>query len=138
MARSPEELAHDVVMLAQQQMSDRAIARALHVGRNRVRKILRVHAAARSGLVPPSALPPPPATRPSVLDIHQDFIRDLLRRFPDITARRGYEGLCGPAEAGFRGGATILKAPVPKARAPPGGGPSKPQGGAAPPRGGAR
>ncbi len=88
MARSPEELAHDVVMLAQQQMSERAIARALHVGRNRVRKILRAHARARSGPVPPSALPPAPATRPSVLDVHQDFIRDLLARFPDITKQR--------------------------------------------------
>jgi len=63
MVRSREELAHDVVMLAQQQMSERAIARALNVGRNRVRKILRAHATARSGPVPPSALPPPPATR---------------------------------------------------------------------------
>ena len=108
MARSPEELAHDAVMLAQQQISDRAISRALRVGRNRVRKILRAHAAARSGPVPPSALPPPPATRPSVLDVHQDFIRDLLRRFPDITAQRVYEELCGRVEPVFR----VLAAPV--------------------------
>src|SRR5262249_56678392 len=106
MARSPEELAHDGVMLAQQQMSARAIARALHVGRNRVRKILRAHAAARSGPVPPSALPPPPATRPSVLDVHQDFIRDLLARFPDITARRGSAEACARAGPGFPGPST--------------------------------
>src|ERR1044071_7035682 len=119
MARSPEELAHDVVMLAQQQMSERAIARALHVGRNRVRKILRAHAAARSGPVAPSALPPPPATRPSVLDVHQDFIRDLLQRFPDITARRGYEELCGRVEPAFEGRYTIVKALVRKLRPKP-------------------
>lgn len=119
MARSPEELAHDVVMLAQQQMSERAIARALHVGRNRVRKILRAHAAARSGPVPPSALPPLPATRPSVLDVHQDFIRDLLARFPDITARRVYEELCARVEPVFEGRYTIVKALVRKQRPKP-------------------
>ena len=119
MTRSPEELAHDVVMLAQQQMSDRAIARALHMGRNRVRKLLRAHAAARSGPVPPSALPPPPATRPSVLDVHQDFIRDLLRRFPDITAQRVYEELCGRVEPVFEGRYTIVKALVRKLRPKP-------------------
>lgn len=119
MVRSPEELAHDVVMLAQQQMSDRAIARALHVGRNRVRKILRAHAAARSGPVAPSALPPPPVTRPSVLDVHQDFIRDLLRRFPAITAQRVYEELCGRVEPVFEGRYTIVKALVRKLRPRP-------------------
>jgi len=118
-ARSPEELAHDVVMLAQQQMSERAISRALHMGRNRVRKILRAHAAARSGPVPPSALPPAPATRPSVLDVHQDFIRDLLGRFPDITARRVYEELCARAEPNFEGRYTIVKALVRKLRPKP-------------------
>jgi transposase len=119
MARSLEELAHDVVMLAQQQMSERAISRSLRVGRNRVRKILRVHAAARSGPVPPSALPPAPATRPSVLDVHQDFIRDLLGRFPDITARRVYEELCARAEPNFEGRYTIVKALVRKLRPKP-------------------
>lgn len=119
MARSPEELAHDVVMLAQQQMTERAIARALHVGRNRVRKILRAHAAARSGPVPPSALPAPPATRPSVLDVHHDFIRDLLARFPDITARRVYEELCARVEPVFEGRYTIVKALVRKLRPKP-------------------
>ena len=119
MTRSREELAHDVVMLAQQQMSERAISRALHVGRNRVRKILRTHAAARSGPVPPSALPPAPATRPSVLDVHLDFIRDLLGRFPDITARRVYEELCARGEPVFEGRYTIVKAVVRKLRPTP-------------------
>ena len=88
MTRSREELAHDVVMLDRQGMSVRAIARALHVGRNRVHKLLRVHEAARSGETPPTALPPPPASRASRLDVHEAFIRDLLARFPDITAQR--------------------------------------------------
>ena len=109
MARSPEELAHDVVMLAQQGMSDRAIARALHVGRNRVREILRVQEASRNGETPPTALPPPPASRPSVLDVHEGFVRDLLARFPDITAQRIYEELCARQDVPFVGRYTIVK-----------------------------
>jgi len=73
-------------MLAQQGTSVRAIARALHIGRNRVRKILNAHEAARNGATPPTALPPAPASRPSMLDVHEGFVQDLLARFPDITA----------------------------------------------------
>lgn len=109
MARSPEELAHDVVMLAQQRMSTRAISRALHVGRNRVRKILRRHKAGRSGETPPTALPPPPASRPSMLDLHESFIGALLTRFPDMTAQRIYEELCARQDIVFEGGYTIVK-----------------------------
>lgn len=109
MTRSHEELAHEVVMLAQQRMSERAIARALHVGRNRVQKILRAHEAARNGETPPTALPPPPASRPSVLDAHEAFIRNLLARFPDITAQRVYEELCARQDIVFNGRYTIVK-----------------------------
>ena len=109
MTRSREELAHEVVMLAQQGMSERAIARALHVGRNRVQKLLRAHEAARNGATPPTALPPPPASRPSMLDAHEAFIRDLLARFPDITARRVYEELCARQDIAFNGPYTIVK-----------------------------
>lgn len=109
MARSPAELEHDVVMLAQQGMRMRAIGRALHVGRNRVRKILRIHKAARTGETPPTALPPPPTSRPSMLDVHEDFVRKLLERFPDITAQRIYEELEARKDTGFDGGYTIVK-----------------------------
>ena len=109
MTRSREELVHDIVMLARQGMSVRAIARALHVGRNRVRNLLRSHEAARTGETPPTALPPPPASRPSMLDVHEAFVRDLLARFPDITAQRVYEELCARPDVGFEGGYTIVK-----------------------------
>jgi len=109
MGRSPEQLTHDVVMLAQQGMRMRAIARALHVGRNRVRKILRIHNADRTGETPPTALPPPPTSRPSMLDVHEDFVRKLLERFPDITAQRIYEELEARKDTGFDGGYTIVK-----------------------------
>lgn len=109
MAHSREAVIHDIVLLAQQGMSERAIARALHVGRNRVRAIVMAHAAARDGAEPPSALPPPPAKRPSMLDAHGDFIRDLMVRFPDITAQRVYEELCARQDPVFDGSYTIVK-----------------------------
>ena len=109
MTRSREQLAHDVVMLARQGMSVRAIARALHVGRNQVRKILDAHDTARDGDVPPSALPPPPAARPSMLDAHEGFVRNLLARFPDITAQRVYEELQARQDTVFEGSYTIVK-----------------------------
>jgi len=108
-SRSPEELAHEVVMLHRQGMSDRAIGRALRVGRNRVRKILRAHEASRDGDAPPSALPRAPVKRSSVLDEHSSFIADLLARFPDITAQRVYEELCGREDLVFEGKYTIVK-----------------------------
>jgi transposase len=109
MARSPEELAHEVVLRAQQRMSMRAIGRALQIGRNRVRKILRAHQAARTGATPPTALPPPPAKRPSMLDEHAPFMADLLARFPDITAQRVYEELVARQSPAFDGAYTIVK-----------------------------
>jgi transposase len=109
MADSREALIHDIVLLAQQRMSERAIARALHVGRNRVRAILLAHAAARDGATPPSALPSPPAKRSSMLDAHAGFIRDLLGRFPDITAQRVYEELCARQDPVFDGSYTTVK-----------------------------
>ena len=109
MTRSREELAHAVVMLARQGMRVRAIARALHIGRNRVRKILDVHKAARNGETPPTALPPPPAVRPSILDAHEGFVQNLLARFPTITAQRVYEELCARRDTAFNGRYTIVK-----------------------------
>ncbi|MDQ3301135.1 MAG: IS21 family transposase [Myxococcota bacterium] len=109
MSRSPEQLAHEIVILHRQGTSDRAIGRALRVGRNRIRKILRTHEAARDGETPPTALPPAPAKRPSVLDEHASFIADLFARFPDITAQRVYEELCAREDLRFEGKYTIVK-----------------------------
>src|SRR5690606_41476887 len=103
MSRSREEVAHEVVLLHRQGMSDRAIGRALRVGRNRVRKILRAHEAARDGAAAPTALPPAPVARPSMLDEHAGFIADLLARFPDMTAQRIYEELCARQDVPFEG-----------------------------------
>lgn len=96
-------------MLHRQGMSDRAIGRALRIGRNRVRRILRDHEAAREGETGPTALPPAPTKRPSMLDEHAGFVEGLFARFPDITAQRVYEELQAREAPVFNGGYTIVK-----------------------------
>jgi transposase len=115
--RSPDDVAHQVVLLALQGMGVRAIARALHVGKKRVRKLLRQHRARRDAATPLTALPPLPPPRPSMLDEHGPFVRDLLDRYPDITAQRVFEEL--RARRDFDGGYTIVKGLVRKLRPRP-------------------
>ena len=66
--RTREELVHQVLLLAKQGTPARAIARALGVGRNTVRRVLAAHADGRE--VEHIAIPqrPPRAPRPSKLD----------------------------------------------------------------------
>ncbi len=102
---SPPEMVHDVVLLAGQGMSRRAIARALKVSRNTVRKILATHAKSRTKAH--SVLAERPVVkRPSKLDVHREKVDELLKAFPDITAQRVFEEL---KAAGFAGGYTGVK-----------------------------
>jgi transposase len=113
---SPEELTHNIILLARQGMSRRAIARALGVGRNTVRKRLTEHAAHRSS--PHRAVAPKPvrAPRPSKLDPYRENVEKLLERFPDITAQRVLEQL---RDQGFTGGYTAVKKLVRRLRPKP-------------------
>ena len=113
--RSREELVHQVVALAADRMSKRAIARAVGVSRNTVKAILAVHAAQRS--TEHSAVPRPPsrAPRPKKIDAFRDRIAELFVRYPDITAQRVFEIL---TEDGFDGGYTAIKKHVRTLRAP--------------------
>ena len=100
-----EEVAHDVVLLARQGMSRRAISRALKMSRNTVRKILAAQGKARAK--EHSALEKrPPQKRRSKLDAHRVKVDELLKEFPDITAQRVFEEL---KVAGFLGGYTGVK-----------------------------
>jgi transposase len=86
-----EELAHQVVTLAKQGQTRRAIARALGISRNTVRALLEAHAAARE--TEHIAIPQAPsrAPRPSKLDAFKPRVAALLSRFKDITAQRVFE-----------------------------------------------
>ena len=113
--RSREELVQQVVELCGRGMRRRAIARALGVSRNTVKKILGAHAQARAA--PHAALVPPPARAPreSKLDPFRDRLRGLLADYEDITAQRVFEEL---RAGGYPGGYSIVKEAVRTLRPP--------------------
>ena len=114
--RTREELLHAVVTLDKQGDTRRAIARALGVSRNTVRAILVAHVEGREA--PTLAIPPAAsrAPRPSKLDAFEPRVRELLARYPDITAQRVLEIL---KDEGFTGGSTRVKKRVRALRPPP-------------------
>jgi len=107
---------HKVVTLASQGLRRRAIARALSISRNTVRKILLEHQAARQN--EHSALPQPPKRAPRAKKIDAFVVRvaELFARYPDINAQRVFEEL---KDAGFTGGYTAVKTHVQKTRPRP-------------------
>jgi len=77
------QLVHDVVQLDKSGMKWRAIARALHISRNTVRRIVTEHREGREQ--PHSALPAPSGVvGPSKLDPFRAEIDRLLLTYPDI------------------------------------------------------
>ena len=109
-------LCADVVRLDKEGMKWRAIARALKISRNTVRRIVTEHREARAK--PHSALPEKRRTaRPSKLDPLRPRVEELLRTYPDITAQRVFEIL--REEESYSGGYTIVKVLVRKLRPKP-------------------
>lgn len=113
--RSREELVHQVVTLAADRMSKRAIARAVGVSRNTVKAILAAHAEQRSAEHSALPMPTAKAPRPKKTDAFRNRIGELLVRYPDITAQRVFEIL---GAEGFGGGYTAVKKQVRTLRAP--------------------
>ncbi len=107
-----ERLVHDVVRLAKEGMTRRAIGRALRISRNTVRSILGAHDEGREQ--PHSALPARRSvTRPSKLDRFRPRVEGLFKLYPDITAQRVFEIL---RDEGYDGGQSIVKDLVRKVR----------------------
>jgi transposase len=111
--RSREELVHQIVTLARDGLSRRAITRATGVSRNTVRAVLAAHQRGRTE--EHAALRPRPARAPraSKLDRFKPRIAELMTRYPDITAQRVFESL---REEGFDGGYNTVKKYVRAAR----------------------
>jgi len=118
--RSRQELEQQAVTLAAQGVSRRAIARALGVSRNTLRRLLEGHRAARehghSAVEPPRTAAP----RARKIDEWTTQVANLLARHRTITAQRIFEEL---RSAGFGGGYTAVKKHVrsvrPRPRATP-------------------
>ena len=91
-----EQLTHEVVLLARQKVSRRAIARALGVSRNTVKRILAAHSEQREEGHAALAAPPPRLPRASKLDPFKSRVGELLKEYPDITAQRVFEILSSP------------------------------------------
>jgi transposase len=114
--RNREEMVQQLVVLAKQKVSKRGIARALGIGRNTLKALLKTHDVKRA--IDHSALPIKPSRLPraSKIDPFNDRIGDLLKQYPDITAQRVFETL---REEGYDGEYTTVKKRVRTLRPPP-------------------
>src|SRR5271155_5829919 len=110
-----ERLRNEIVQRHQAGTSMRRIARELQVARTTVRRVLGRLQGERSGATPTSRLPKP-SPRPSVLDEHDEFIRQLLERYPNMTAVRVHEEL---RARGVRSGYSIVRERVRRLRPQP-------------------
>jgi transposase len=110
-----EELRNEIVRRRQGGASMRRIARDLNLARRTVHRVIHRWEAERAGQEA-SGNPGAPGRRPSRLDAYDDAIRQLLDRYPDITAMRVFEEL---RRQGFTGRYTIVRERVKQLRPRP-------------------
>ena len=96
-----EQIRNQVVQRWHGGESMRSIARSLRLSRHTVKRALEQVERDRSEGGRPRDLPAPRRSRGSQLDAYETQIRDLLARYPQITAVRLWEEL---RAQGFRGG----------------------------------
>jgi len=100
-----EELRNEIVRRWQGKTPQRRIAKDLGVARDTVQSVIRRWQAERAGQEA-SGERAAPERRPSQLDAYDNAIRQLLDRYPDITATRVFEEL---RRQGFTGRYTIVR-----------------------------
>ena len=113
--RNREELVQQIVMLAKQRESRRAIARAVGVSRNTVRALLEAHDAGREVEHVAIEARPTRAPRPTKIDAYKPRVAELMAQFPSITAQRVFETL---RDEGWSGAYTGVKRYVRTVRPP--------------------
>jgi len=110
--RNRKELEHTLITMHNEGWSIRQLQRQFQIGRNTVRRILRVHDDRRNS---GHDLVKKKQKRASKLDSFESEIKRLLEKYPRITGVRVYEEL---KDAGYTGGISILKERVAKLRKP--------------------
>jgi transposase len=125
---------NDIITRWKNKQSMRGIASDLQLGRAVVATVIRQHIAqtqatdSESPASPPACFGPVPLTRKSKLDPFLDSLKQLLERYPNITAQRAFEEL---GKLGYSGSYSTLrtymkasrlkpKAPVIRFETPPG------------------
>ena len=122
---------NDIIARWKNKQSIRGIASDLQLGRAAIASVIRQHSAqtqATAPTSPPACFGPIPLTRKSKLDPFLDPLKQLLVRYPNITAQRVFEELC---KLGYGGSYSTLrtyiqghrskpKAPVIRFETPPG------------------
>jgi transposase len=107
------ELEHHILQLLRKGRSQREISRALGVTRGLVRRVVcgrdQVSADPHTALPEKAAATP----RPSKLDAQETRIKELIERYPSITAQRVLEEL---RAAGYQGGYSMVKLRVRRLR----------------------
>jgi len=107
-----EQLRNETVRRWRAGQSLRGIAKDLQLARKTVKRIIQAHQQQREeGVVAPELTAR--KKRRSQLDEHEDALRELLGRYPSITATRVLEEL---RLRGYRGGYTILRQRVNRLR----------------------
>jgi transposase len=99
-----EALRHEIVTRHQSGESGRGIAATLGVSRSSVRRVLTRVQAQRQGQATPAT--PTPRQRGSIVDSFEPILRELLARYPNLTAERALQEL---QDRGFKGGYTIVR-----------------------------
>ena len=103
--RSREELEHLLVGMHSEGWRIRALSRHFKIGRNTVRRILRKHRKQRDEGHDVLQDQKSRVPRQSKLDPFKPAIKELLKKFPNITGQRLYEEL---RDKGYDGGISIL------------------------------
>jgi transposase len=108
---------NEIIRQHQGGASMRAIARSLRIARQTVRRALDQQKQGRVAGPRHPEFPEPRQRRASTLDAHEEFMRELLVRYPDITAVRMLEEL---RPRGFAGHYTIVRQRLRELRPAPG------------------
>lgn len=114
--RSREELEQLLVGMHSEGWRIRALSRHFKIGRNTVRKILRKHRKQRDEGHDVLEDQKSRVPRQSKLDPFKPEIKELLKKFPNITGQRLYEEL---RDKGYDGGISILRDRLQKIRPRP-------------------